>query len=123
MVCSHRALANLHRYRLYLVSFVDALLTSVQTSLNPYITSSFGKHGLLTSVTIISTVLSGCSKLTLAKIIDIWGRIEGFLFMLLIIVIGLIMKATCQNIETYVAAHTLFWCGHIGMLVCSCLGS
>ncbi|KAE8139836.1 major facilitator superfamily domain-containing protein [Aspergillus pseudotamarii] len=101
---------------LYLVSFVDMLLVSVQTSLNPYITSSFHKHGLLTVVSIMSTILGGSSKLTLAKIIDIWGRVEGFLFMLLIVVIGLIMKATCKNIETYVAAHTLYWVGHIGMM-------
>ncbi|GMG33436.1 unnamed protein product [Aspergillus oryzae var. brunneus] len=95
---------------------VNMLLVSVQTSLNPYITSSFHKHGLLTVVSIMSTILGGSSKLTLAKIIDIWGRVEGFLFMLLIVVIGLIMKATCKNIETYVAAHTLYWVGHIGMM-------
>ncbi|OAX82443.1 hypothetical protein ACJ72_03205 [Emergomyces africanus] len=103
---------------LYLVSFVDMLLTSVQFALNPFITSSFDKHGLLASVSIVSTILSGCSTLTLAKIVDIWGRIEGFIFMLVIVIIGLIMKATCQNMEAYVGAHTLYWTGHIGMIYC-----
>ncbi|KAF7590827.1 hypothetical protein BBP40_002350 [Aspergillus hancockii] len=101
---------------LYLVSFVDLMLVSVQTALNPYITSSFGKHGLLTVVNVISTILGGSSKLTLAKIVDIWGRVEGYLCMLVVTIIGLTMKATCKNIETYVAAHTLYWVGHIGML-------
>ncbi|KAJ6022720.1 hypothetical protein N7499_008035 [Penicillium canescens] len=100
---------------LYLVSFVDALLSSVQSSLNPYITSSFESHGLLPVVSVVSTILGGSSKLTLAKIIDIWGRVEGFLFMLLIIVVGLIMKATCTSMEMYTAAHTLYWVGHIGI--------
>jgi MFS family permease len=84
--------------------------------LNPYITSSFGKHGLLNVVSILSTVLSGATKLTLAKIVDIWGRIEGFIVMLLIVTIGLIMKATCQTIEVYVGAHVLYWTGHIGLM-------
>ncbi|RYP39876.1 hypothetical protein DL767_001995 [Monosporascus sp. MG133] len=101
---------------LYLVSFVDAVLVSVQSSLNPYVTSSFERHGLLTSVSIVSTILSGCSRLTLSKIVDIWGRVAGFLFMLLIVVVGVIMKASCQNIETYFAAHTFYWVGHVGML-------
>ncbi|RYP93453.1 hypothetical protein DL770_000496 [Monosporascus sp. CRB-9-2] len=101
---------------LYLVSFVDAVLVSVQSSLNPYVTSSFERHGLLTSVSIVSTILSGCSRLTLSKIVDIWGRVAGFLFMLLIVVVGMVMKATCQNIETYFAAHTFYWVGHVGML-------
>ncbi|KAF7558165.1 hypothetical protein G7Z17_g102 [Cylindrodendrum hubeiense] len=101
---------------LYLVSFIDALMNSVQGTLNPYITSSFNKHGLLASVSVVATIVSGCSKLTLAKIIDIWGRIEGFLCMLVLVIISLIMKATCKNMEAYVGAHTLYWVGHIGMM-------
>lgn len=101
---------------LYFVSFIDGLLSSVQTALNPYITSEFHQHGLLTVVSVVSTILGGSCKLTLAKIIDIWGRVEGFLSMLLLVVIGLIMKATCTGIEMYTAAHTLYWVGHIGIL-------
>ncbi|KAJ5359847.1 Major facilitator superfamily domain general substrate transporter [Penicillium concentricum] len=100
---------------LYLVSFVDALLSSVESALSPYITSSFHKHGLLTVVSVVSTILGGSSKLTLAKIIDIWGRVEGFLIMLVLVIIGLIMKATCTSMEMYTAAHTLYWVGHIGL--------
>ncbi|KAJ5549709.1 Major facilitator superfamily domain general substrate transporter [Penicillium sp. DV-2018c] len=101
---------------LYLVSFIDALLSSVEGALNPYITSSFGKHGLLTVVGVVSTILGGSSTLTLAKIIDIWGRVEGFLLMLVLVTIGLILKATCINMEMYTAAHTLYWVGHIGLI-------
>lgn len=104
------------KHSLYLVSFVDALLTSVQTALNPYITSYFHQHGLLSIVGIVSTIIAGSSKLTLAKIIDIWGRIEGFLCMIFLITIGLIMKATSSGVEAYVAGQTLYWVGHIGIL-------
>lgn len=92
------------------------LLTSVQAALNPYITSLFQRHGLLASTSVVSTILGGSAQLTLAKIIDVWGRIEGYTFMLLIVILGQIMKATCENIETYVAAHTLYWVGHLGMM-------
>lgn len=88
----------------------------MQTTLNPWITSSFEKHGLLSVVSIVAVILGGSSKLTLAKIIDIWGRVEGFLFMLVLIIIGLILKATCTTVEMYAAAHTLYWVGHIGLL-------
>ncbi|GES66001.1 siderophore iron transporter mirB [Aspergillus terreus] len=103
---------------LYLVSFVDYLLSSVQGALNPYITSAFHKHGLLTAVSVVATIAGGSSTLTLAKIIDIWGRLQGFACMLLLIVVGLIMKATCKNMETYVAAHTLYWVGHLNLNYC-----
>ncbi|KAL4890283.1 major facilitator superfamily domain-containing protein [Aspergillus ambiguus] len=103
---------------LYLVSFVDYLLVSIQGALNPYITSEFHKHGLLTAVSVVATIAGGSSTLTLAKIIDIWGRLQGFAFMVLLVIVGLIMKAACKNMETYVAAHTLYWVGHLNMMYC-----
>ncbi|KAM5350031.1 hypothetical protein ACJ41O_006536 [Fusarium nematophilum] len=101
---------------LYLVSFVDFLQNAIDAALNPYITSSFDKHGLLNVASIMSTALGGCIPLATAKVIDIWGRVEGFFFMLILTLIGMIMKATCKNMETYVAAHVLYWAGHIGIL-------
>lgn len=64
----------------------------------------------------MATALSGCIPLVTAKIIDIWGRVEGFAAMILIIIVGMIMKAVCKNVETYFAAHVLYWSGHIGLL-------
>lgn len=95
--------------------FVDSLLQSVQGTLVPYITSAFQQHGLLATTSIVATILGGVCNLTIAKIIDIWGRCEGFLVMLLLITIGIIMKAACKNVEMYAAAHTLYWVGHLGM--------
>lgn len=86
--------------------------------MNPYITSAFERHGLLTAVSVVATIAGGSSTLTLAKIIDIWGRVQGFACMVLLVIIGLIMKATCKNMETYVAAHTLYWVGHVNMMYC-----
>ncbi|KAJ6780800.1 hypothetical protein PWT90_04566 [Aphanocladium album] len=100
---------------LYLISFVDYLQNALDASLNPYITSSFGAHGLLNVGSILSTIIGACLPLPLAKVLDIWGRVEGFLFMLLVCVVGMVMKAVCRDVETYVAAGTLYWAGHIGI--------
>ncbi|KAI1376563.1 MFS general substrate transporter [Hypoxylon crocopeplum] len=100
---------------LYLATFVDMLLQSVQSNLVPYITSAFNKHGLLATTGIVATIIGGVSKLTIAKIIDIWGRCEGFVFMVALVVIGMILKATCTSVEMYGAAHAIYWVGHLGM--------
>ncbi|XXH00126.1 hypothetical protein Hte_006468 [Hypoxylon texense] len=100
---------------LYIVTFVDTLLQSVQGNLVAYITSAFHKHGLLATTGIVATIIGGVCKLFIAKIIDIWGRCEGFIFMLVLVVIGMIMKATCTTVEMYAAAHTLYWVGHLGL--------
>ncbi|KAI2780224.1 MFS general substrate transporter [Daldinia loculata] len=100
---------------LYMVTFVDMLLQSVQSNLVPFVTSAFNKHGLLATTGIVATIIGGVCKLTIAKVIDIWGRCEGFVVMVVLVVIGMIMKATCVNVEMYAAAHTLYWVGHLGM--------
>ncbi|EFQ36422.1 major facilitator superfamily transporter [Colletotrichum graminicola M1.001] len=100
---------------LYLVTFTDGLLQAVEGNLTPYVTSAFGHHGLLATTSIVSTILGGVSQLTIAKIIDIRGRAEGFLGMVFLVTIGMIMMATCQNVETYAAAQTIYWVGHLGL--------
>jgi hypothetical protein len=94
---------------LYLAQFVESLFSAVQSNLNPYITSSFGEHGLTAVVSIVASITGGVCNLFIAKILDIWGRVEGFFCMLLLIVVGSIMKAACHNIETYAAANTIYW--------------
>ncbi|CAM1502212.1 Fc.00g041960.m01.CDS01 [Cosmosporella sp. VM-42] len=101
---------------LYLVSFVDNLLQSVQSNLTASVTSAFGKHGLLAATSIVASILGGVSKLTIAKIIDIWDRVSGFVFMVFLITLGMIFKATCKSVETYAAAQTLYCVGHLGLL-------
>ena len=92
------------------------LIVGIQTNLNPYVTSAFSQHALLSTTGIVASILGGSSSLAIAKIIDIWGRFEGFLVMLLLVVLGLIVKAACQNVETYAAAHTFYWVGHLGLI-------
>ena len=98
-----------------MVNFVDTLLQSVHSGLVAYVTSSFSQHGLLAVIGIFASVIGGVGKLAIAKIIDIRGRCEGFLVMILLIVVGMIMKALCQNVETYAAGHTFYWVGHTGL--------
>jgi hypothetical protein len=101
---------------LYLIEFVAFLQNAIDTALNPFITSEFGTHGLLTVGSVMATALSGCIPLAIAKFIDVFGRVEGFFMMLLIVVAGMAMKAACNNVQTYIAGHVLYWAGHIGVL-------
>ncbi|KAL7625268.1 hypothetical protein AAE478_004484 [Parahypoxylon ruwenzoriense] len=100
---------------LWLVSFVSALLASIDTALSPYVTSSFSRHGLLAVINIAARVIGGVVTLSLGKLIDIRGRMEGFVGSLVLITVGMIMKATCQNVETYAAAQVFTWVGKVAL--------
>ncbi len=76
-----------------------------------YVTSEFRSHGLTATTGIMSSLIGGLSKLPLAKILDIWGRPQGFLLMLCALTIGLIMMAASNSVETYAAAQVFYWLG------------
>jgi hypothetical protein len=92
------------------------LQNAVDASLNPWITSSFGTHGLLNVGAVMSSALAGCIPLATSKFIDVFGRVEGFFLMLMIVLVGMALKAACDNVQTYIAGSVLYWGGHIGVL-------
>lgn len=100
---------------MWIIYFVDAMQQGMSTLLTPYVTSSFALHSLTATTGIMSSLIGGISKLTLAKILDIWGRPQGFLAMLILLTMGLVMMAACNNVETYAAAQVMYWVGYNGL--------
>ena len=91
------------------------MLGSIEGALSPYITSSFSKHGLLAVISIAARIIGGVVTLSVAKIIDLRGRMEGFIGALVLIIIGMIMKATCNSVEMYAAAQVFWWVGKVSL--------
>ncbi|CAG8975881.1 hypothetical protein HYALB_00006497 [Hymenoscyphus albidus] len=100
---------------LWIIYFVDAMNSGVTGALTPYVTSSFQRHSLTATTSIMSSIIGGLWKLPLAKILDLWGRPQGFLMMSMVLTLGLIMMAACNNVQTYAAAQVFYWTGYNGL--------
>lgn len=87
------------------IYFVTALQEVVVRAMNPYVTSAFRLHSLTAATGIMSSIIGGLSKIPLAKLLDMWGRPQGLLLSLCVWIVGYIMMASCQNVETYAAAQ------------------
>ncbi|KUI72948.1 Siderophore iron transporter mirB [Cytospora mali] len=98
-----------------IVFFTDSLQQQMAASLLPYVTSSFGFHGLLATTSIIAVIIAGVSKPPLARILDVTGRNQGLIIMLVITVISLIVMATCGGIQAFAAAQVFYWTGINGI--------
>jgi MFS family permease len=98
---------------IWVISFVDAMQQGTTGLLTPYVYSDFAMHSLLTTAGVMSSLIGGLIKLPLAKLIDIWGRPQGFIIMVAFQTIGLIMMAACNNVETYAAAQVFYWVGYV----------
>jgi len=82
------------------------------TLLTPYVTSAFAEHSLTATTNVAANIIGGVSKLTLAKILDVWGRPQGYLLTVCFMVFGLVLMAACNNVETYAAAQIFYWIGY-----------
>jgi len=102
-------------FRIFLIYFVDSMQQQITNTLTPYVTSAFQQHSLTAVTGILSSIIGGLSKLPLAKILDVWGRPQGFAIMVGFLTVGLIMMAGCNNVKTYCAAQVFYWIGANGI--------
>ncbi|KAL2130411.1 hypothetical protein VTI74DRAFT_6500 [Chaetomium olivicolor] len=100
---------------IWVIFFVDAMQQGMGVTLTPYVTSAFQSHSLTAATSIFSSLIGGLFKLPLAKILDIWGRPQGFIVMMVCLTIGLAMMAGCNNVETYAAGQVFYWVGYNGI--------
>jgi MFS family permease len=100
---------------IWLIYFVEGTLSGTNAALSPYVTSDFAQHSLTPTVGILSSVIGGVTNLTLAKVLDVFGRPQGYLLCIVIATVGLVMMAACTNIEAYAAAQVFYTVGNNGI--------
>ncbi|KAL6889918.1 MFS general substrate transporter [Trichoderma longibrachiatum] len=100
---------------IWVIYFVDSMQQGTTNNLTPWVTSAFQEHSLTPTVTVMSSIIGGVFKLTLAKILDIFGRPQGYLLSIVFTTMGLVMMAACKNVETYAAAQVFYWVGYNGL--------
>lgn len=84
---------------------VNAFQGAILYSLIPYVTSDFESHSLLNVIFIVANAITSACFIPLAKILDTWGRAEGFAIMGTFATLGMVMMAACKNLETFCAAY------------------
>ncbi|KAL4866099.1 hypothetical protein BDV12DRAFT_210705 [Aspergillus spectabilis] len=100
---------------IWIIHFIMAFASGMIGNLTPFVTSSFAEHSLTATTSIIASLASGLIKLPYAKLMDIWGRPQGFALMVGSMTMGLIMMAGCNNVETYCAAQVFYQIGYTGL--------
>lgn len=97
---------------MWLVAFVLAFASGSITTLTPYVTSAFEEHSLTALTGVISSLVAGLWKLPYAKIMNIWGRPPALAIGVAWTVLGLIMMAGCNGVQTYCAAQVFYYMGY-----------
>ncbi|KAG0645828.1 Major facilitator iron-regulated transporter B [Hyphodiscus hymeniophilus] len=101
---------------MWLLYLVNAFQSSILGNLVPFATSAFESHSLLTVIYIVSNSMTAAIYIPLAKMLDLWGRAEGFLLMVVFATLGMIMMAGSNGIATFCAAQVFYSIGFGGLI-------
>jgi MFS family permease len=92
---------------MFLLYLVNAFQASILYNLVPFATSAFQSHSQITVIAIVANSMTAAVYIPLAKMLDLWGRAEGFVLMVAFATLGLIMMAACNGIATFCVAQVL----------------
>ncbi|KAF2667094.1 MFS general substrate transporter [Microthyrium microscopicum] len=104
---------------IWLVYFANAFQSSITSNLTPFVLSDFAAHSLVPTIYIVSNVMAGSLRLAVSRLLDLWGRPQGFAVALCVATLGLILMAKTTNVETFAAAQVFYTVG-FDALIYSC---
>lgn len=89
--------------------------SSISSNVIYYAYANFASAPQISQAFIVSTIIGGVLQLPIAKSLNLWGRAEGFLALLLVFILGLIVIAACDGPNGFAAGYTLYWIGYTAL--------
>ncbi|KAK7423513.1 hypothetical protein QQX98_000970 [Neonectria punicea] len=108
-------------FLIWILFLANGFRLSILTSLLPYVTSDFSSHSLLTVIGTVANAMTAAVYIPMAKMLDVWGRAEGFLLMAGFSTLGIILMAVSQNLATFCAAQVFYQVGFAGVIYVVCV--
>jgi MFS family permease len=118
VACQPSSFIHSHFFSMWFLYLTNAFQSSITANLTPYVTSGFEQHSLLTVIQIVSNSMAAAVYIPTAKLLDLWGRAEGFAVMVCFATLGLILMAACRSLATFCAAQVFYTIGFGGMIYC-----
>ncbi|KAL1849382.1 hypothetical protein VTK73DRAFT_9888 [Phialemonium thermophilum] len=92
--------------------FMLALQSAILNNVTYLAYGSFQSAPQVSTAYILSSVIGGVLKLPIAKVLNLWGRAEGFLVFVGVYLLGMVIIASCSGPNGYAAGYVLYWIGY-----------
>jgi MFS family permease len=92
-----------------------ALDNSTTFNYDPYATSSFGKHSMISTLQIATSIISAVCRPILAKISDVSSRPATYVLVVLFYTVGYIIVASCTTISAFIVGQAFVAIGGAGV--------
>ncbi|ORY72385.1 major facilitator superfamily domain-containing protein [Leucosporidium creatinivorum] len=98
-----------------LIAYAASLANNTLYVYLPFATSNFGNHSTLGTITVVTTIISSVGRPFIAKIADLSSRPIAFLYALALYVLGLILLAASNSVNTVAAGQVILTFGQTGL--------
>lgn len=88
--------------------FILNLQFSISNNMIYYAYAGFSSAPQISQAYILSTIIGGVLQLPIAKTLNLWGRAEGFLVFVGVLIVGIIVIASCNGPNGFAAGYTLY---------------
>ncbi|KAF5538176.1 SIT1-transporter of the bacterial siderophore ferrioxamine B [Fusarium phyllophilum] len=97
---------------IFFFSYAQNLDYQTRNTYVPYATSSFGNHSLLATVIVIREVVASAIQPSVARLTDVFGRIEIFTLAVVFSLVGTIIQTFSADIQTFAGGAVLHSLGY-----------
>lgn len=98
-----------------LASFIYSLDASTTYAYLTFATSFFGKHSLISSITVAQSLIIAVGKPVIAKVADVSSRGTAYVGVLIFYVLGYIVIASAPNVTIIAGGIVLYAVGYTGL--------
>ncbi|CAG8197434.1 unnamed protein product [Penicillium nalgiovense] len=84
------------------------LHSSIGSNVLYYAYSNFQNASRVSTATILASIVGGVLKLPVGKILTLWWRAEGLIVFMGVYILGIIILAACNNVNSYAAGYVLY---------------
>ncbi|KAL8370106.1 hypothetical protein RB595_000466 [Gaeumannomyces hyphopodioides] len=99
---------------IFLMAFATSLEGQVSYSMSVFATSSFSSHALVSTVLVVQGVVMAVIKPIMAKVGDVFGRLEAFSASVLLYVLGYVQQAASRGVDSFASAQIFYSAGSTG---------
>ncbi|KAF2659841.1 MFS general substrate transporter [Lophiostoma macrostomum CBS 122681] len=104
-------------FGLFLIAYAYGLDGTLRYVYQPVATNSYQTHSTLATIATLRAVIAAAAQPTAAKIADVFGRVELILVSILFYVVGTIVEAASNGVESFAAGAVLYQIGYTGIIL------
>ncbi|KAK9378468.1 major facilitator superfamily domain-containing protein [Kockiozyma suomiensis] len=104
-------------FSIFLVAYGYGLDGTTRYTFQTYATSSYSSHSLVATINTIRSTFAAAALPFIARLCDIFGRIEIFIISVLFYVIGTIIESQAYDVKRFAAGALFYQFGYTGSTV------